>query len=557
MVYVNDLSFDPCDPLYDIPSLNGIQWGLQIFTTRNFYQIDPGHVQITPTDNGLRLVCDGLSWAGQQQHCEGRVEVNLERSGSRTIWHIEVWHDEPVKNIKLMLWNLPQAALEKGWWQPTSRHDEFIKPEGYSRSPQWENANIRGAKPLWWNYPWREWLTPWACAGDGSSAVCISVRDAEVRTKRLYVFQPPYAGSDVVEVICEEDAARWGGHFVVPPIQLSVCKSQADIDADFAEHQAFLEQAYQLQPWETRPDIPAWMRDIRLVLTLHGMHWTGYTFNTYERMTETLRFITQHIPGNQLLVYIPGWEGRYYYVYPNYQPSDILGGADGFKRLVDAGHQLGTYLMPMFGMHGANIQVYPDWERSVFRSRTDGYVTLVNCPDWDNDRSGEDDQVFLNPGESTFRQHLLEQVSGIVRDYGVDGVFLDTSACWFNDPRANLYEGYRLLVSELHRRHPEVLVAGEGWYDALLALLPVNQSWLGIDRHYRYPQLLAKYGRALGHLANGTPGPGSTGVHEGGFYPITDQGTTSGHIRSLGIADDTLEKYEADVIRICREAALE
>jgi hypothetical protein len=49
---------------------------------------------------------------------------------------------------------------------------------------------------------------------------------------------------------------------------------------------------------------------------------------------------------------------------------------------------------------------------------------------------------------------------------------------------------------------------------------------------------------------------GSTGVHEGGFYPITDQGVTTGHIRSLGIADDTLEKYEADVIRICREAAL-
>ena len=135
--------------------------------------------------------------------------------------------------------------------------------------------------------------------------------------------------------------------------------------------------------------------------------------------------------------------------------------------------------MPMFGMHGANVQLYPDWQRSAFRSRTDSYTVLVNRPDWDNDRSGDDDQVFLNPGEPSFRQHLIEQVSAVVTSYGVDGVFLDTSACWFNDPHHNLFDGYKLLTAELHHRHPNLLIAGEGWYDAILAVLPVNQSWLG------------------------------------------------------------------------------
>jgi hypothetical protein len=139
----------------------------------------------------------------------------------------------------------------------------------------------------------------------------------------------------------------------------------------------------------------------------------------------------------------------------------------------------------------------------------------------------------------------------VVDEFGVDGVFLDTSACWFNDPRYNLYDGYRALVKSLHERHPELLVAGEGWYEALLSVLPVNQSWLGVERNYRYPQLLTRFGRALGHLKDGTPGTGSSGVHEGGFYPAPAQRPTFGHIPSLGIADDTLARYSEEVIQVC------
>ncbi len=116
-------------------------------------------------------------------------------------------------------------------------------------------------------------------------------------------------------------------------------------------------------------------------------------------------------------------------------------------------------------------------------------------------------------------------------------------------------EVYRLLIDELHRRFPSLLVAGEGWYDAMLHFFPVNQSWLGVERNYRYPQMLTRYARALGHLADGTPGDGSTGVHEGGFHPAAPQNPTPGHIPSLGIVDDTLSKYRETVIQICQKAA--
>jgi hypothetical protein len=232
-----------------------------------------------------------------------------------------------------------------------------------------------------------------------------------------------------------------------------------------------------------------------------------------------------------------------------------MGGPSGFKRLVQTAHELGAKVMPMFGMHGANTRLYRPWRQAAFSSRTSDYVKFVNYPDWDNDRFGEDDQVFLNPGEPGFRQHLFEQICTVVEEYQVDGVFLDTSACWFNDPRYNLVEGYRLLIDDLHLRFPEQLIAGEGWYDALLHFFPVNQSWLGVERKYRYPQLLTRYARALGHLAEGTPGYGSTGVHEGGFRPAPPQKPTPGHIPSLGIVDDTLSQHPNAVIQICKTAA--
>lgn len=540
-MYVNELSFDPHDPMYALPGQPGIRWGIQVFTIRNMYALHPDHVQITSDENGVRLVCDTLSWAGQQQQSEGRVEARICSENGAAVWTVQAWHSEPIKSIKLVFQGLPEEALAQGWWQATSDIGQ--------------TAHHTPGLPLRWRYPWPEWQSPWACAGDERQAICLSVRDRQVRAKCLYVHRPPYAEGTLVELICEEDAQKWQGHFETPSIYLRLCERQSEIDADFAAHLEFVENAYEIAPFHGRPDIPAWFRATQMVVTLHGQHWTGYVFNTFDQMGEALRFLTQHIPGESLLLYIPGWDGRYYYAYPNYSPAEALGGPAALGRFVKLAHELGARVMPMFGANGANIDMYPDWERAAFRSRTNGYVTLVNCPDWDTDRSGEDNQVFLNPGEAHYRNHLLRQIDRVVDEFGVDGIFLDTSACWFNDPRYNLYEGYRALVNTVHQRHPELLVAGEGWYDALLSVFPVNQSWLGVERNYRYPQLLTRFGRALGHLKDGTPGTGSSGVHEGGFYPAPPQQPTFGHIPSLGIADDTLARYGDEVVQVCLRVA--
>lgn len=355
---IYDLSYDPHDPLYDLPGLSGVRWGVEIFTTKNLYQVDPRTVSLS--SDGMSLEASGLSWAGQQQRSDGQIRAQISRDGDTFIWRIQAEHAEPLKAVKLMLWGLPERAIEQGWWQPTSTAGRTAIPTLTA--------------PVRWSYPWREWLTPWACAGerDGEPLIAVSFRDDKVRAKRLYTHLPPYADSKpVVELIYEEDAAQWSSTISTCEIRLHVANSLGEINADFAAHLAFVESSYSLKEWETRADVPAWMRDIKLVLNLHGQHWTGYVFNTFDQMAKTLEIITQHVDGNHILAYIPGFEGRYYYAYPYYRPGEALGGDAGFRRLVAKAHELGVKLMPMFGMHGANVQLYSDYERSAFRSRTD------------------------------------------------------------------------------------------------------------------------------------------------------------------------------------------
>jgi hypothetical protein len=136
-------------------------------------------------------------------------------------------------------------------------------------------------------------------------------------------------------------------------------------------------------------------------------------------------------------------------------------------------------------------------------------------------------------------------------------VFLDTSACWFNDPRYDLAEGYRDLVREIRGRHPNLLVCGEGWYDALLAVFPMNQTWLDMATPPRFDDLPMRYSRILGHLKDGAPGAGSTGVHEGGTNPLAQPLRVNGYVPALAVVHDTFVEHRDEVRQFCRAVAKE
>ncbi|CAL99620.1 hypothetical protein A8924_0666 [Saccharopolyspora erythraea NRRL 2338] len=534
-----DLSFDPKDPYFPAPGTYGVEWGVQVFTEDNGYAIHAGCAYVHETDR-VTVHSDRFALFGQQTTVDaGVVDAEVVNRDGVLEWSIKVRHTEAVKAVKLMLRGLPPEQLRAGWWTPNTGR-------GWAHGVNGHRIQLE--------YPGPDMATAWLAVGDEAECSTLSIRDPRVRRQIVHVRHPQYSPLPIVEVVHVTSADDRSQTYRVPPVRLRVRASSAVADQDLDDHLAFAEKAHGLRPWETRPDVPDWMRRVALVVTLHGQHWTGYVFNTFPQMEEALRFVTQHIEGHRVLAYLPGWEGRYYYAYPQYRPGPDLGGDEGFAALAGTARELGVRLMPMFGGHGANVKQYPKWEDAVLRNDTNRYVELLNRPDWDTDRVGEGNQVFLNPGEPGFRAHLVESISAMVREFGVDAAFLDTLGYWFNDPRYDVMDGCRLLRAELLQRHPDLLLAVEGWWDALSALFPLGQHWFGTDRDIRKPRVLTRYARTTGHLAEGTPGPGSTGVHEKGFVPRPPDTSREGHIPVLGIVDDTLPTHAEEVAAICRWA---
>jgi len=539
-VQLHDLSFDPLDPYWEIPG-GSLRWAVQVFTLSNVYGLE-ADAEVQRTDDSIVVHGEGFTWGAGAFKSGGKLTAEVRREGRAWVWRITAQHAEPIKSIKLLVRGIPSSHLQSGWWHATTDAGE-AQVAGHKTAVQLDYPNAH------------EWQTPWVAVGTDDEALTISVRDSKVHATRFFAHTPPWAdGETIAEIICEDDATQFGTNFEAPPIRVAELTTSELIFEDFSDHLSHVERVYGLRPWAVRADVPAWARKIRLVLNLHGQHWTGKIFNTFDDMAQVLRFVSEHIPGEQVIAYLPGWEGRYYWQYPWFTPAESLGGPDAFARLAATADELGITLMPMFGAHGANAQIYPQWADATFLNTTARYPVLLNKPDWDGDRAGEDDQVFLNTGNPEFRALLVDQVSAMVREYGVRVAYFDTTAAWFNDPRFNLYEGYRSLKNELAHLHPNLMIAGEGWTDALLAIFPLNLSWLGSSRTFRRPELLHRYGRAVQHLLDGAPGLGSTGVYEGGFTLPDRAPVTAGHLRSISFVDNTLQDVADDVIAICTDA---
>jgi hypothetical protein len=361
----------------------------------------------------------------------------------------------------------------------------------------------------------------------------------------------PLAGTYTLECIHEEDARQFDTHLSVPAW---IIDRDIDLPAFRGEYLAFAERELGLVPWEQRSDFPTWTRDIQLILTLHGMHWSGYSFNTYAQMIDVLRFVCQRIEGRHVLAYLPGWEGRYYWQYGDYRPDPLLGGEEGFAQLCSEARSLGVHVMPMFGANCANAW-FPNFHTfgpsSYMKSATRN-VFLGNQPDWDISRAHDTGwQAWLNPGAPAWQNELTRQILGLVDRYQFDAVFLDTVEVWTNDPDFNLLEGYRQLVARLGDGRPDLLVAGEDWWDGLLAIFPIFQQ----SGHWKQvPSWVGRYVRLMGHICDSDPSRGSTGVFESGYSDYQRLPDDPMYIPTLAFVDGTLDRARAEVEAVIKLA---
>ncbi|HMC54720.1 MAG TPA: hypothetical protein VKH19_06070, partial [Gemmatimonadaceae bacterium] len=381
-----------------------------VFTDENTYGLDRSRMVAHGSANAAELTCDRFVWAGGQETASGHLTVRFRRDGSAIEWDVVMQMDRPIKSITTVVRDVPRGLVSFAGGPLVDTHDGDALG-GYTF----------GAGDLH-NYDVTSMGTPIAVvrAAD-EDFLYFTTLDDRVRPKRFY-FQ---AGERAfrTELVYEHDAWRNDTRVVVPAWRLGHATT---LEAAMHGHMQHVEQAFGLQPWETRPDVLPWMRDVALVTTLHGMHYTGFVFNDYARQLEILRWIATQIPPARVLVFLSAWDGRYYWDYPNYTVPVRMGGEAGFKRLIAEAQRLGFRMMPMFGANAANRR-QPVWPRIADGAtyKIDGDLYNLNWVDWNNDRHQDGWLTYMDLGADAWRNWLEGRITETIERFGVDAYFLD------------------------------------------------------------------------------------------------------------------------------------
>lgn len=506
--------------------------GFRLYTFENTYGLDAEKITVTPRGEEMTLECTGLVYAGGQLKAPGKLTAHFRPNGEYAEWDVTAEMDQPIKSVAAIVRGLPRGKIAAG-------SGNFFDPK--------ENEVLLG-------YPWGNGGlstdTPLAVieAGPGDYYSLSSLNQA-VRANRMY-FEPAEDNRYRIELIYENPGwqhtntlhgARWRvGH-------------AATADAAFAPHFAHVEKALNIPDWNTRTDVPAWFRDIDLFVSIHGMDWTGYIFNDFARALTILQWVATQIDPHRVMVFLPAWNGRYYWEYSIYKVDDRMGGNDGFRRLIDEGHKLGFRFLPMYGLQAANT-LLPDYPKFADSSTKaiDGNTFTLAWVDWDNDRHNEGWGRFMNVAVPSWRDWLYQSIASLIDTFHVDGYFLDISGGWVNNTQGDMLEGLRTMVDKLRAKYPNVLAVGEFTYDGLMGVLPVYQ----INPADGYPPGFAKYCRSFSHLSHPAPGRGSTGVHEAGFGRFDQKtlGLESDEIPTITVVDDTFDKYRDVMAQIIAKA---
>ena len=516
-------SYNAPEPVFEI---DGWRVSVQVITFENVYGLDPDAIRVERHGPRTTITCNRLTWAGGQEREEGSARLVAEATDDGLQIVISASHEKKIRCVKLLVEDLPPGEVIGNFW-------------GRSALPK---------DGLILSYPWPLHTPLVFLTTPEGSHVYFESLDDQVRAKRFALYEA--RGTVTAELLFEEAAHRMDSTVEAPPWRVGRCADPAQV---VTRHLAHVESAFGLQPWESRPDVPAWAREIALVVTLHGMHWTGHVFNTYAEMLRALRWIAERLEGRRVLAFLPGWEGRYYWQYGEYRPEPRLGGDEGFLRLAQGARELGVRLMPMFGVNCANSGL-KDFERwgtpSVLRT-AGGLVFQGNRPDWDSSRAHDPGwQAWLNPGAPAWRQRLCDQVSRLVERYQLPAVFFDTTHVWTNDPNHPVYDGIVALCESLRGRFPQLLIAGEGWYDALGVPTPVSQ--LGTPA--LWPEIFSRYCRTFQHLSAGDPSRGSTGVHERGYAEFRLTPDEPFWWPTVAIVDDTIDRASEQLDAVIGQA---
>lgn len=534
---MQDLSFSFPNAVFPIGKF---EVSVMIYTFTNAFSLDPQKTTIQQVENVITICNNGFLTNGGQNCADGSANIRITNHDTYFLVDAAAKINQSTEEIRCL--KLTIEAPECG-----------------------EIVNLIDARPrkitahgIRFKYPegWRDAGTPLVILKQKRDQyLYFRSLDTQVREKTFTFVSKEeklYA-----ELIFEEAATLMSNTICVPTWEIGYSGSVETISA---KHCAHIQAAYDLHSWETREDVPEWAHEISLIAAIHAQHWTGYIFNDYEQILRSIQALCEKIEPKRILAFLPGWEGRYYWKYGNYGPDERMGGEEGFHRLCDGARALGVHIMPMFGIDivGVHHAGFAEWGEPCELRTASGNFSRASV-DWDGSRHYDhSSNRTLNPASPKWQNRLVQQITSLADEYGFDAAFLDIAAVWANDPNHNVYEGVCRLAKRLRENHPNMLLAGEGWYDGLMSCIPLLQCGHTDGKlHWHddaYAPMLDTFARNFGHLCLGDPSRNSTGVHEQGVNPEWRTPLRKGVIPTLTIVDGTLENAPEKVEQIIADA---
>ena len=533
---LQDLSYTLNNELIniDLSLIKDIKVSLEVFSLENVYTVPHGSFE----KNGNLYVSNSLVW-GDTEKVDGNAALRLKKHRNSLEINARAKLDKKIRSIKVRFDDLPLGKLIS----LTSKDKEITEYGIHLRYPE----------------GWRDLSHPLLVFElKNGKYLYIRCLDKTVTSKMFLIKK---VGEKMrVDVTQEQVGSRLRNTFAIPEIEVGITSNKEEI---FAKQREYIERIFDVVPFEQSNIVPPWLKDISLVVIMHMESFTGHIFHTYEQALEDVKKLTKMIPGNRILIYFPGWEGRYYFKYGNYCADERLGGEEGLKKCIKGVKALGCKTMSMVGMNIANKnmpQVKKLYKDAEFQSLS-GAKYHNGSVDWEGAHHYDfNEHVNLNIANKKWADELFEQIKECSLKYDFDGVFLDIAACFVNDKKHALYPGVCEFADRLRTIKKDFLVSGEGFYDGLLKAIPLFQSGHtdgSMNYHDRINEdLFTSYAREFGHLCLGDPSRGSSGVHELGTNTEWKVPYRKGIIptlslveNSIGLAPEKVKEIVEDAIR--------
>ncbi len=490
------IGYDFKDPYLDFW---GLKFGVRLSTVNNIYCPNPKSLAIEKiSKNEIILRSNSLSAAGGQLISEGTIELKLikEEKTHRIRVLAQASHDsELVKSILILIKGIGVKSM--------------ISEQAQAKGVQ-EFKNKKGIRV---SYPSRAATMPLVFLKTPNDEWYILSKDSKIRRKGFACFHNYLTNEPLVLMSHDTDVRKISTNIKAPEWVLGKNRKRIDV---VKERCIDLEKHFAIIPYNLKQNANTeWIDNLKVVTFLHGVHWTGHVFNTYDQMGEQLEWITKTVNGEQILAFLPAWDGRYYVNYPEHQPDIRMGGSEGLKKFVKKAHQLGVKVVLMFG--GPNLSTFEFLKKNKMMEAglktSSGQSKLQNWLDWNTDLQIETMGLIMNFGHPKYQDYMISKTGELFDKYDIDGVFLDGTLRWENSPDYSAYEGLVEYTKEIRKRYPEKLVMGEDGYDAIYGLFDLFHTSggpLGLENY------LLRYTRQFYYLSYPAEN-GSSGVHEIGW----------------------------------------